>query len=103
MSTFVTDENTLLDMVKTESRPCSGGWPVLVVHTLEVNDDKIVGSYYSGPGSPMPLPSLGVVRSGLYFILLNEDEIVPRMMKDQLVQKYIEFLETPELFRFVHT
>lgn len=101
MSTLVLDENALLDAIQTETRPCSGGWPNVVSHILEMNGDKVVGSYYSGPGSPIPMPCLGVEHNGRHYQLLKEEEINISCFKDQLVQKYLEFLSYPENFESI--
>lgn len=101
MSRLVLDESVLLDAIQTESRPCSGGWPYIVSHVLEVNGDKVVGSYYGGPGSPLPMPCLGVEHNGRHYQLLKEEEISIPSLKYQLIQKYLEFLSYPENFESI--
>lgn len=77
---------------KIESE-ATGDWPLLVSHKFVNGDDTVIASYYKGYGIPDPLPCMFVKRAGRLFQLLPEKEISIPFIKDQMVEKYNQFLE----------
>lgn len=91
----------LFEKIVSETQPDSGGWPLITSHKLENNGDVVIGSYYHGPGNPLQMPCISIKSNGRIYFPIEEGGIQVFVMKEQMVEKYQEFLENPEQFKSI--